>query len=467
MNPRTTVVLLVLAVLAVAGVVALRIWVPGTRETGDAGRFALAFDPEEIDSVAVARADGTVRLRRVGGDWRVEEPLADAASPETVQRLLLSARFLPVRDRLAGAGRKELSAAGLLEPKIRLELDGGGRHTLELGADAPVAGLSYARADGRGDILLVPSALRDLCLLPVESLRDRRLTGLTSQDLESFSVVRDDGEISLRRSGNNWLIDKPLQVRADAADVADFLDPLLGLAVERFSPGESGTVPPVATLPGQTARLIFAPRGGGTPEELAVVRPAAGATTVPAVFAPRGGAMEVGLEALRLFEVNPADLRDRRLGRVDLDTVDRIVVEAGGRRAVLERDGETWRDPVSGGRLPPGRIEAFTRAFNDSRVLSFSPPAGSAEPGLDPPAAAVRFVAWLSENTPEEGAGGHEVAGLQSGTPAGEGAVHARIGGDPAVVVVPAAFTSQISALLNELLGAPSSSPPPSPSASP
>lgn len=451
MNTRATLVLLIVTLLVVGGVIALRFSVPGTREAGIVNLHALDFDPAQIDRIEIERGGETVILRREGFEWQIKAPVQDTASPGAVERLLQTARFLQVRDRRDAGDKDALAEAGLLEPKLRLRLQGRGERRLDLGGEAPFKGSMYARAGGAGPILLVPDDLRALCLQPVENFRDRQLTGLVPDDIQEIVIVRDDGELALRRAGGRWMIDKPIQAPADAQEIAQFLAPLLSLRIEKFG---SGTAPDAAPLPGQSAKLLLTPRARGDEAvELQVFRPAdPAAVLVPARFAPRGGAIEVDFEALRLFDVMPEDFRDRRLGHVQLDTVDRIALAAGGRAVTLVREGAGWKALETGRGLPMADIEAFTRAFNDTRVLSF-PAAGAAEHGIDPPAASVRFEAWLSENTAEEAAGGHAMAGLDVGADAGEGAVYARIPGASQMLVVPRAFTDQITARVRRAFG--------------
>lgn len=438
MNPRATLALFVITVLVLGGLIYLREAVPPTREAGETRRYALSFDPGGISAIEIMRGDERIALLREGGEWRLTEPLADAASPEFVQQILDGARFLEVRDRQTRASKEKLQEAGLQSPRLRLALrDAQSEHRIEFGAPGALPGEIFARSDGQQEILRVPDTLAELLLQPAGKFRDRRLTSLGPDDVEKITVRREDGEMTLRRERNRWLIEKPVQAAADRRQVASFLNGLLGLQIVSFQPDNGAAAD--AMLPGGTARVSLTLRGGGKTLELEVARPAeAGRETARISFAPRGGALEVAPTVLQVFDVTPTALRDRSLGDVDLDTVDRITVSSGGRTAELERESDSrWVDRAGGKSWSAEQVAALAAAFNEAQVTSFLPGALSETTGLSPPRQSLRFYAWLSENTAEEPAGQHVLAGADLGSPAPDGGVVAQVEGSSEIVSIP------------------------------
>lgn len=441
MNPRATIALLVVTLALVGAIAWLRLRVAPTREAEEARRYAAIFDPEEVDEIDITRGNETVSMRRGAGEWQITAPVADRASPEAVDRLLAGSRFLEVRDRTAAEGATALSEAGLATPRARIDLRGGKGARIDFGGAAPVPGTVFARVGGGKEILRVPDTLAQLATMPLDSLRDPRLTSLVPDDIEKFAVRRADGEMTVRRERGRWVIDKPVVARADPRAVREFLEPLLGLRVVSF--GQQGGSAP-ATLPGDSAVVSLTPRGGGEAIELEVARGASAAPDkVSARLASRGGALEVDPEALRLFDVSPEALRDRSLGSVEGDAVDRIRVESGGRTVTLRRDAGGWASD-DGRKFGAEQIAKLFKAFNGVRVVSFRTAATAQETGLDQPSQRVGFYAWLSENTPEETAGGHLIAGAELGAPAPDGNVYARASGSDETVAVPPALGQAI-----------------------
>jgi hypothetical protein len=214
--------------------------------------------------------------------------------------------------------------------------------------------------------------------------------------------------------------------------------------------------PEAAPLPGQTATLSMTPLGGGEALNLEVLRGSGEtAETVVARHAPRGGLLEVDASALRIFEVSPEALRDRSLGYVEPDAVDRITLEDGGRSLQLQRDGDNWQDRASGTVLNGAEVAALIELFNETRAASFQPGVTAEDVGLAPPEQRLVFSAWLSENTAEEPAGGHPIAGVDFGRTDGD-KVYARGAGQQEIMTVP----PELAETVRRLMGASGSATP-------
>lgn len=443
MNPRATIALFVFTLLAVGGLVYLRATFDPTRTAAENRRYAAVFEPGEVMEIDLQRGKEKIRLRRANGGWQITEPVGDRADPEAVDRLLLALRFLEVRDREAAKDPAAVPESGLATPRVRIDLRGAEDVRLDLGGAAALPGEIFARVGGQSYVLRVPDSILEPANMPVDKLRDARLTDLSADDIEKFTVQRADGEMTVRLERGRWTVEKPVLAPADPRAVRDFLDRLLGLAILWFPP--AGATPRTEALPGQAARLALTPRGGG--EEIAVElsrEPADGKFT--ARFEPRGGLLGVDPAAELLFDISPEMLRDRSLGHVEPDTIDRIVIEAGGGSVSIARRGEEWITADGGRAVDPSRVAGLVEAFNETRAVSFAPAAGSEETGLDRPRLRLRFYAWLSENTAEEPAGGHLLAGADFGWAAPDGNVYARVEGSSEKVVVPPGLDAQVSA---------------------
>ncbi len=436
-NPRATIALFVVTLLVVGGLFYLRQTVPASRDRAEMHRYALVFPPEDIDEIEIVRGNDTVNLQRDASGWRITAPIEDRASPETVDRLLTTARFLEVRDRIAGKDSALMADSGLRNPRFRILLRGRGDFRLDLGADTMLPGQIFARTGDDNSILRVPATIVELVTAPAASFRDPRLTDLVADDIEKFTVRRADGEMTLRRERGRWLIEKPVRTEADPRAVRAFLEPLLGLRITGFGSSLAAADSP-AVLPGQIAGITLTTRGGSG-IDLEIERQGGSETpeTVTARFAPRGGALAVDASALALFEISPEALRERSLGFVDEDTVDRIVLASQGRSLTLIRnDNAGWTAKEQGRPVPDADVAALIEMFNAARIESFRPAVAPGETGLDTPAESVAFYSWLSENSAEEAAGGHVIAQAELGSPCTDKTVYARTGHTGEVVTV-------------------------------
>lgn len=445
MNPRATIALFLITLLVLGGLYYLRQVAPLTREAAELRRYAAVFDPAEIEEIDIIRGTETVRLRRDGTSWRLTAPVDDRASPENVDRLLTAVRFLDVRDRRPSPDDAAVAEAGLAAPRLRLDLRGERPIRVELGSSTALSGEVFARVAGQPEILRVPDTIVELATAPVESLRDPRLTQAVSDDIEKFTVRRADGEMTVRRERGRWLIEKPVAAAADPRAVRAFLEPLLGLRVTNFRPA----APEATTLPGQSASITMTPLGGGQDLSLEILRGSdETAETTLARFAPRGGLIEVDAIALGIFSVSPEALRDRSLGYVEPDAVDRIALESDGAILDLQRGEDAWTDNARGLRVTLEEAARLIELFNETRAVSFQPGLTAPDAGLEPPSQRLLFSAWLSENTAEESAGRHPIAGAELGSAAEDG-VYGRVAGGEEIVTLP----PDLSAAIRELAG--------------
>lgn len=444
MNPRATFALLALTLVVLGGLYWVRQTVDPTRAAAENRRFAVVFEPDEVREIDIKRGDDRVSLRREPAGWRIAAPTEDRASPEVVDRLLMAARLMEVKDRTRSRTADKFPEAGLVPPRLRIELRGTKDTAIDIGAGTALPQEVFARVDGEQSVLRVADTIVALASAPAASFRDPRLTEFTADDIEKFTVRRADGEMTLRRERGRWMIDKPVSAAADPRAVRAFLEPLLGLRVVSFG---APAVDPAAVLPVQEAALSLTPRGGGEDLELRI---RSGedkeGETLAAFFQERGGNLAVDRSAEALFSVSPEQLRDRSLGYVDLDTVDRIRLESDGISVTLRRTGEDWTGDPDGRKRDAAQIVRLVSAFNEAQIGGFRTAAGTEETGLEHPSSRISFEAWLSENTAEETAGAHPVAGAELGNAAPDGGIYARAHGSDETVTVPPALAETIRA---------------------
>jgi hypothetical protein len=147
-----------------------------------------------------------------------------------------------------------------------------------------------------------------------------------------------------------------------------------------------------------------------------------------------------------LLSVSPEELRDRSLGYVDIDTVDRIRIESDGKSVTLQREGAEWVGDADETKRSQADVEKLATVFNEAKVGGFRTAAGADETGLSVPAQRITFYAWLSENTAEDAAGVHVIAGAELGNAAPDGGIYARSAAGEETVTVPEALSEAVRA---------------------
>lgn len=445
MNKATTIFLLI---LALAAVIFLSIYIPLTRQARahdavvQSGRV-LNIDPSAVHSIRISTGKRVLELRRQGNGWRLGSKFKDRADTAVVNKLLTLAANLGYEDRVAAGelSAETLDAFALRNPKRKIEFEGPdmSKVTLFLGRDAAGENRIYVREEGPSDVFVVPEEIMTLAFQDDSDFRDRRLTNLNFDDIERFIIRREGGEIELWNSPSGWQITRPLHTPADPAKVRDYLEHLLGLRITAYIGGDSGDLGVFGIAEGQDEITLY-PEGESRPQTIRLGANRDGGTF--GQFTPRDSIYRLPVEARKFVETTPADLRDRKILRLNPDVVDKIrfqlphdefaIRRGDSEQSWLVRHGDTTR-PVG-----KAAVLALWDALAKTDVLSYLPLAGAKteETALKTPLATIEFIAVLSENTPETGAGDQTVAKITLAR-LPNGTVCARLGDSPEVAILP------------------------------
>ena len=154
----------VLVLYAIAALLAVEYFRP-VRDPAGAERGAerarvVGLDLASVNEVAIEHGGRRVVARRVGDEWRVEEP-AGAQVPSDLVRAFVAA-VLEAEEIERVGGTHDVAAFGLDDGATRVEIRpaGGPPETLWLGGANPSGTAIYARRLGGHDVILVGRTLR-------------------------------------------------------------------------------------------------------------------------------------------------------------------------------------------------------------------------------------------------------------------------------------------------------------------
>ena len=312
MNFRTTLVLLIVAF-------SLSIWITvkekrapiGDSSTSSTGKLLAKFDPNAVTRIIIesgAEDKTLAELHRHAIYWIFDSPITDRASAPTVGAALDQLGHLNILDELRPAellNSPELTDESLgfgTSDTIRVRLfagedsaddpEGDGDKpsetelaTIVLGKSAPLANSLYARIEGDSSraarTYVVSGSPRQYLNDPVAILRDRSLIGVPTEQIVGVTVRTASGEVEVSRRieppSTGWNIQRPLQTRADAAMMEEFLARLVGLQITDVT----SETAPSSTLPNQiptgAARIDLQVHGWDRPLSLYVSEKAAAA----------------------------------------------------------------------------------------------------------------------------------------------------------------------------------------------
>ena len=209
---------------------------------------------DAIITAVVLKHDGeTVRIERDGEQWWIREPFPARADTPAMSALLASLRSLRAQHFLDAAD-PAAPAFGLAPAAltIDLEIEGGAKHTLELGteveaptpsAEPTAAGMDapppereiHARMVGETPIVTVASTATESLRRSAEDLRDRTLLSFDASKIYLVRIERADGKgFAFKRGESGWAFEgkSPGEIDRVAADrLASDLATLRGDAV--------------------------------------------------------------------------------------------------------------------------------------------------------------------------------------------------------------------------------------------
>lgn len=221
----------VLAVLVVAWALA--------RFVGGFGGSAAPFDlaavaGSELDSVIVAAAEDTIRLR-AGDGWTVNGHEAAADAEQTLSRALQGAEL----GRLVGRNPENHERLGVTRAAgRRLTVYSGGTAQLSLvfGRRARAAGQVYVRRDGEDEVYTLQGSLVGLVNRDVDDWRDKEIIQADRDLVERIEYSYPDESFALARDSAGWQLE-PSGAAADQNTVAGVLSILSGLLATGFADG--------------------------------------------------------------------------------------------------------------------------------------------------------------------------------------------------------------------------------------
>jgi Domain of unknown function (DUF4340) len=221
---RSTLILVMVAAL-VGGFVYFREYRhPPAKPKAEVNKPAFGFAGADVRALILTRVGASVTIERQGGQWEITAPVETRADQGAVGDLvdeLVTAQI----SRTLTAGPDRLRAFGLEQPALTLEirLENGKQHSVRLGNVDFSGQAVYAQLDGSNDVVLLPAELRSRADKPLEALRDRSVLGFSTWDVDAFELKDPSGDFRLVKQGNDWKMQKPQPLTADAAAVSALL----------------------------------------------------------------------------------------------------------------------------------------------------------------------------------------------------------------------------------------------------
>jgi hypothetical protein len=452
MKWRTTLILLVIAAAVFAYMFFYERKAPTTEEARRQAQNVVNFTREKIDRIVIQNGDDKINMRRQDDRWRLEAPIKDQADSSLIGTLLSDLqnwqKDATISAKDIETDKSKLSEYGLNKPKLRLKLFGQGAPPEVLfGKDAALEGKMYVRLEDSKETFLASQSIRKEIDKKPEEFRDRKLTGLMTEQVSRLLLKSPAGEMELQKKGDHWEIVKPLRARGDDQKINDLIAQVTTARIEQFVADDRGDLHPYGLAEPRGSITLFAQDDkqgqtlqiGGVPEKEK--------DQVYVRFSPRAFVYTLPKKIEEILNTKPNTVRDRHLVQIDTNILDRITIDASGKgKTVLARKAENWA--IANRNNAPANSSQVRRlidALQNERVTRFVEEVASNLPkyGLDKPQLQVTFSSFASENTAETKAGERPFVTIAFGKIEGDD-VYARTGNEPFIVAVRRALLDKI-----------------------
>jgi len=396
MRLRTTLLLLVIAVILGAVIIGIEKYLPSTRELAEMKKGPVRFEPKSITQIDLDSSGGDgVSLQWDGAQWWVRRPFNDLADPERVGKLLDELRGIGWINRVHRSEFEDDAAWGktlLDKPRHTVHLNAGSKAVLDLGLGtaSPIDGSHYLTLKDIKDPeesahYVAKTTLPDLLKATASDWRDPKLLRLPADLVTNLKLVQAGGQIELSRTDAKgpWMLVKPLSTRASKERVGELLSTLLNLTVKEAAEPTSGAAAPAAVVPPaageistQEMKISIVVQGLPQPFDITLTRPAnPEATETTARASYRKPVFTILSKTLPLLWSEPNQLRDRMLARIDKSVISSVDITSALHPAIhLEKKSDSWFTQ-RGDKLAPAngdRIADFFDALNTFEVLEFT-----------------------------------------------------------------------------------------------
>lgn len=343
---KSTLLILLIALIA-GGAVYYFDWKRGEKEKDklpeDTSKSAFSAQAADISSFTIshpARPNSPVVLEKKDGIWQITQPIATPADPHSTESIASDIASARISGTEPGTPDR-LKAYNLDPPQLVLDfqLQNGSKHTIRFG-DRDFTGVSaYSIIDGSKDVSLLPYSLFSISDKSADDLRDHAALRFEGNDIASFDLKNPSGEIAATKDKSDWKFTKPAGNEADASDVTSLLNTVSVAKMTIVSETADNLAKYGLANSAVTFTVVDAKAKSHT---LLVGKKIdndyfARDTSRPLIF-------RINEELYKKLGEGYADLRDKKLVRLDPHDVNRIEVHNSNGTAVFTRKAAKDKD---------------------------------------------------------------------------------------------------------------------------
>lgn len=331
---------------------------------------------EQVTAMTVEGPAGRFVLSRQSGEWRLEEPLADAADESAVNSVLSSLINLRA-ERTLPIGEVNLADYGLAPPPLTVTLvdDKGGTFVLKFGVDLPL-GATRAALTGGEKVVLVSKWVGSELERDLSRWRSSELVRVLSSDVASLSVRTADGHVALASAGGSWTLTEPFADLADEERVQGVIGDLNAARIREFL-DEPGDLAPLG-LEEPRITVTVVRRNDRPPLQLAFGAERDVDNTRQVACRRGERVFWVDASASARLSGLATDWRSPKLVALQPWAAESLRLARGGESVELRRQDGVWK--ATGQEVDFGAVSRRLTVLSELKVIAFDRPQPAGEP---------------------------------------------------------------------------------------
>jgi hypothetical protein len=203
----------------------------------DAKPKAFTVEADQIEELHIAVADGdSTRARRTDKTWKLVEPVEADGDNSELTNMASSLAALDIQ-RVVDENPTDLAQYGLSPARIEIGFKAKGQKDetrLLVGDKTPTGGDVYAQKPGEKRVFLVSSAIDDTFHRTAFDLRDKTILKFDRDKVDGLEITHNGMTYQLARKAADWMIVKPVSMRADYAAVEGLITSLSATLMQKF-----------------------------------------------------------------------------------------------------------------------------------------------------------------------------------------------------------------------------------------
>lgn len=311
-------------------------------------RTLFAVYPESIDYLETERNGVVIACVKEGETWRLTKP-ADAPVNEAIVEKMIAGMAGVERGRLLSADTlddRALTPAdyGFDDPRARITFKNSrGTFTWLVGRDAPLGDEIYVMAKDSSDIIRAPRTLLNLVPEDPAWIRDRTFFSGSPAAVKGIDLHRATGFLQLRRpDSNGWLLQQPVTGYANPQPLIEWIETVFSGRIVGFVTDEKTDLTAYGLETPDTELALY--QQNGDVQTLLVGRaPADNPDVRYAKRVEQDTVFTVPAEWAAKLEVNPSDLRSRRLLHITPPQIQAVTISRGENTVELTKTNSTWQ----------------------------------------------------------------------------------------------------------------------------